>query len=517
MQLQGMVLPLLGIRVSWKFPSFCCPQLGGGIMHAWVNDEFDFLDLNDVRLDRRARLILERFASKPSLSIPAACNSNDAEVAATYRFFDNDKVDDFEILRAHRLASLRRMRDFPVVLLPQDTTEFDYTRPHEIVDGAGPLTYENQLGFHSHVQVAFTAERLCLGVIDSNTWGRDPGEFGKRKQKRTKPIQAKESFRWVLGYEQACEVAAELPNTQIVSIADAESDIYECFAATLPNIDAPRRAEWIIRSCQHNRCLVPNEEHRQLLQALQHRRPLGTVVLDVAYKKGRSKRTATLEVRSGTVTLRPPQRPADQARLPEVKINVVWLRELQPPSGEKPIEWVLLTSLPVDTFEQACLVAEYYSCRWQIEIFFKVLKSGCEVEKLQLETADRIKPCLAMYMIVAWRVLYVTMLGRDCPELSCEAIFAEEEWKSVWTVQRGEPLPKRAPNLGTFLKLLGELGGHAGACWDGPLGPKRLWIGLQRTIDFAMAWRRFGPEAKKFPAQPFPADWSQAIPAPPHI
>ena len=146
-------------------------------------------------------------------------------------------------------------------------------------------------------------------------------------------------------------------------------------------------------------------------------------------------------------------------------------------------------------------MAEYYACRWQIEIYFKVLKSGCQVEKLQLETADRIKPCLALYMIVAWRVLYVTMLGRECPELSCDALFAEEEWKAVWTVQKGEPLPAQAPSLRIFLQLVGALGGHLGQPWDGPLGPKRMWIGLQRTIDFALAWRQFGPEAAKYQAQ----------------
>jgi hypothetical protein len=475
-------------------------------MHAWVNDEFDILDLDDVRLDKRARLILERFACKPGLSIPAACNGKKAEIAGAYRFFDNDKVDDYEILRAHRHATVQRMREFPVVLLVQDTTELDYTRPQEVVTGSGSLTYKTQNGFHSHMQVAFSPERLCLGGIDADTWGRDPEDFGKRTKKQSKPIQHKESFRWVLGYERACEVAAQVPDTRVVSIADAESDIYECFAAGLPAVEAPRRANWIIRACQFKRCLTPNQEHEQLLQTLQHRRPLGTVTVHVSHKKGRTKRTATLEVRSATVPLKPPQRPACQARLPEVTVNVVWLRELNPPPGEEPITWMLLTSLPVDTFAQACLVAEYYACRWQIEVFFKVLKSGCRIEKLQLETEDRLKPCLAMYMIVAWRVLYATMLGRECPDLSCEAIFAEDEWKAVWTVQRGEPLPPRPPSLGTMLKLIGELGGHGGEPWDGPLGPKRMWIGLQRTVDFAMAWRHFGPEAAKFQTRPTAAD-----------
>src|SRR5271167_648777 len=161
-------------------------------MNAWIDDEFATLDLNDLRLDRRARLILNRFASKPSLSIPAACDGVEAEREAAYRFFANDKVDDYEILRAHRQATLGRMASYPVVLLAQDTTEFDFSRPNEVVDEAGPLTYDSRIGLHAHVQVAFTPERLCLGAIDAYIWGRDPGE--KRKQKHAKvPIRAKES------------------------------------------------------------------------------------------------------------------------------------------------------------------------------------------------------------------------------------------------------------------------------------------------------------------------------------
>lgn len=479
-------------------------------MDAWINDEFATLDLNDLRLDRRARIILDRFASKPSLSIPAACDGQEAEREAAYRFFANDKVDDYEILRAHRHATIQRIVAFPVVLLAQDTTEFDYTRPNEIVVGAGPLTYEAQIGFHTHAQVAFTPERLCLGTIDANTWGRDPDEFGKSQKRAATPIQAKESYRWVLGYHRACEVAAQVPDTKVVSVGDAESDIYECFSATLSTEHA-RPADWIIRACQLDRCLVRNEEHHQLLEALQARHALGTFVMEITKKKDRSARTATMEVRSASVMLEPARRPADQPRLPAVKVNVVWVRETKPPAGEKPVEWILLTSLPVDTFEQACLVADYYGCRWQIEIYFKVLKSGCQVEKLQLETADRIKPCLAMYMIVAWRVLYATMLGRKCPDLSCEVIFSAAEWKSVWTVQKQEPLPKQAPSLGVFMKLVGELGGHTGKPCDGPLGPKRLWIGMQRTTDFGHAWRLFGPEVASGPTSKTAPPASHAI------
>jgi len=469
-------------------------------MNAWIDEELATLKLGDLRLDKRAHRILDRFASKPSLSIPAACDGQEAEREATYRFFANEKVDEYEFHRAHCDSTTQRMTAYPVVLLVQDTTEFDYTRPNEVVVGAGPLTYKSQIGFHTHAQVAFTPERLCLGTIDAYTWGRDPEKFATRKQKHAKvPIQDKESYRWVLAYERACEVAEQVPNTQVISVGDAENDIYECFSASV-STEPPRRADWIIRACQLDRCLAANEEHPQLLPALQARRPLGTFVMEITKKEGRSARTATMEVRSTSVTLHRPQRPGGQPRLPEVKINVVGVHETTPPAGEKPVEWVLLTSLPVDTFEQACLIADYYACRWQIEIFFKVLKSGCQVEKLQLMTADRIKPCLAMYMIVAWRVMYATMLGRECPDLSCEVIFSEAEWKSVWTVQKQQPLPKAAPSLGVFMKLVGQLGGHTGKRCDGALGAKRMWIGLQRTTDFGYAWRLFGPEARPRPS-----------------
>jgi hypothetical protein len=471
-------------------------------MDTWIQEELAILDLGDVRLDRRCQQILQRLYSKPSLSIPAA-SATLAEIAATYRFFDNDRVDDFELLHPHRHATLERLRAHPVVLLVQDTTEFDYTRPEEILVGAGPLTLEACSGFHDHVQLAVTPERLALGVIDADIWGRAPEEFGKRKDKKQKPIQDKESFRWLQGYRRACEVAAEAPGTQIISIADAEGDIYECFLAGVPAPEQ-RKADWIIRAAQ-NRCLLPeaepDDEAARLLRSAVAKAPvLGQVVVEVSKKLKRKARTAIMTVQSATVLLQPPQRLG--VKLAPVTINVVLLRESQPPGGEEPIEWLLLTNLPVATFHEAVAIATYYACRWQIEIFFKILKSGCKVEKLQLHTEDRLKPCLILYHIIAWRVLYLTMLGRACPEIPCDAVFAEEEWKSVWTIQQSEPVPTTPPTLAAFLKLVAGLGGHMGRKGDGDPGVQTMWIGLQRTIDFALAWQAFGPDATRANASP---------------
>ena len=469
-------------------------------MHEWIADELATLDLGDVRLDRRCHAILHGLFSKPTLSIPAACGGL-AETTAAYRFFDNDRVDDYELLCPHRDATLKRIRQERVVTLAQDTSELDYTRPEEVVDGAGPLTYETQRGFHLHPLVAFTPQRLCLGVVDAEIWGRDPGEFGKRRDKASKPIEDKESFRWLQGYRRACAVAQECPTTQIISVSDAEGDIYECFLAARAE-PGQRKADWIIRASQ-DRLLIKNPSTedagiRKLRQALTAAPVSGTVELEVAKKLGRRKRTATMTVQSVTVRLKPPDRRTDPPLyLDEVSINAVLVREVEPPAGEEPIEWLLLTNLPVDTFAQAITVVEYYACRWQIEIFFKVLKSGCKVEKLQLETEDRLKPCLMLYMIVAWRVLFVTLLGRECPEMPCDVLFADEEWKAVWAVVKRKPTPSTPPPLAEFLKMVAGLGGHLGRKRDGSPGPQTMWIGLQRTVDFAIAWQTFGPDAAK--------------------
>jgi len=203
---------------------------------------------------------------------------------------------------------------------------------------------------------------------------------------------------------------------------------------------------------------------------------------------------ATVTVRSGSVLLRPPARKG--CKLPAVQVNAVLLAEEGPPAGEEPIVWLLLTSLPVETFTQACQVAEYYCCRWELEIYFRILKSGCKVEELQLEQESRMQAALALYLIVAWRVQFVVMMGREYPDMSCEAVLSEAEWKSVYEIVTGKPAPRKPPPLATMVEMIGQLGGYLGRKHDGPPGPKAMWIGLQRLRDFAQAWDSFGPGTK---------------------
>lgn len=211
-------------------------------------------------------------------------------------------------------------------------------------------------------------------------------------------------------------------------------------------------------------------------------------------RQSRESRQAVVSVRAATVTLRPPYRP--DRKLAAITLNVVLVSEDQPPKGEVPIEWLLLTSLPIETAEAVRLVIQYYCARWMIEVFFRVLKVGCRVEERQFEELDRLLTCLSVYLIVAWRTLYACRLARSCPDISCEAVFEPAEWKATWKIVHREDPPTEAPTLKVMVRMAAELGGYIPRK-KSPPGPQTLWIGMQRVRDFAHCWKLFGPEVRK--------------------
>lgn len=303
---------------------------------------------------------------------------------------------------------------------------------------------------------------------------------------------------WLLSIEQAREQAARCPKTQIVFVADSESDIYDVIAE---GMEEPRTADWIIRSCQ-DRALVDDLREELLSTPVLDRRTITVcgrtakvACEDRGRRQPRKSREAVVEVRATRVTLRAPKRKAGQ--LADATVNAVLVTELNPPEGDVAVEWLLLTSLPIDTVDQVRLVVQYYSIRWMVEVFFKVLKSGCRVEDRRFEELDRLLPCLAVYLIVAWRVPYLCRLGRSCPEISCEAVFEPAEWQSVYQIVRREPPPKVAPKLQEMIRLVAQLGGYVNRKRDDEPGPQTLWLGLQRLHDITLCWQVFGPGARK--------------------
>jgi hypothetical protein len=290
-------------------------------------------------------------------------------------------------------------------------------------------------------------------------------------------------------------------------VADSESDIYDVLAE---GMEGPRAADWIIRSCQ-DRALVDDREDRDVRDYLREGLLAAPVLErrtitvrgrtakvareDRGRRQPRTSREAVVAVRAVTVTLRAPERPAGQ--LAEVTVNAVLVTEADPPEGDAPVEWLLLTSLPIDTVDQVRMITQYYSTRWMVELFFRVLKSGCRVEDRRFEDLERLLPCLAVYLIVAWRVLFLCRLGRSGPEMSCEAVFEPAEWKAVYVVVRREPPPKVAPKLQEMIRLVAQLGGYVNRKREDEPGPQTLWLGLQRLHDIATCWKVFGPGASE--------------------
>ena len=177
--------------------------------------------------------------------------------------------------------------------------------------------------------------------------------------------------------------------------------------------------------------------------------------------------------------------------LPKVSVNAVLLQEENPPEGEEPIVWMFLTSLPIDTLEDILLIVDLYLSRWGIELFFKVLKSGCKIEEVRFQEASRLLACITLYTVVAWRILYSTFIGRICPQLACTVLFDIDEWQSVYaTIEKTKP-PTIPPNLGEFIKMIATLGGYRGRKSDGPPGMKVMWIGMQAMHRLAEGWRAY--------------------------
>lgn len=439
---------------------------------SWAQEELAGAEFGDRRLSARAASLLDTLGAKPTLSIPAAARGW-AETQAAYRFFDHEQVSAQSVLAPHTERTLERARAQRVVLAIQDTTELDFTGKDDI-EGLGPLTYAAQRGLHLHPTFLVTPERVPLGVFDAWLWARDPETFAQSTAHL--PIEDKESVRWLEGYQRLGEVAGELPETRLVYLADREADIYELFVAAT---DSP--VELLVRA-NHDRALLGQGHLRERLAAAP---ALGSVTFALPKAAHRPMRTVTQSLRAARVAIRAPHGKAGLA--PSVTLTALLAEETEPPAGTAPVQWLLLTTLPVECFEQAIELLQWYLCRWEIELLFKVLKSGCEVEKLQLQNLSRLEPAIALYLIIAWRVMLLRMTARHCPELPCDVVFETEEWHAIYIVSQRTPPPDRPPPLDTIVRMLAGFGGFLNRKHDGPPGNKSIWIGLQRTRDFVLA------------------------------
>ena len=447
----------------------------------WAQEELAGAKLGDARLSARLLSLARDFYAKPRAQIPQACGSR-AKAKAAYRFFDHASTTMDAILQSHYEASGARIAAHPVVLAVQDTTSLNYnTQP--AIENLGPIgsRADTWLGLMVHDTMAFTPEGVPLGLVDVQCWARDAKEFGKKHQRKRVPIEAKESYKWLKSVQAAARLQARCPNTMVVSVGDREADIFELFdlARTLPH--AP---ELLVRA-EQNRVLT--EEQGKLWEHLARQPITGFQQLQVPRRNKRPARVAKMAISYARVALKAPQ---IKGKLKPVTVGAVWAREIEAPQGIEPLEWRLLTTCAIESFEQATEKIAWYAARWGIEVYHRTLKSGCQIETRQLGSAERIEACLAIDMVVAWRILHLTKLGREHPDVPCTVYFSEAEWKALLTyINRSAVVPSEPPPLREATRMVASLGGFLGRKCDGEPGTQTLWLGLQRLDDLTAMYQ----------------------------
>ncbi|HNM41716.1 MAG TPA: IS4 family transposase [Giesbergeria sp.] len=443
--------------------------------HCWAAQELATANFGDARLTKRLVHIVADKLANPTASIPLASRSW-AATKATYRFFASKQVAADTIRAAHLDATRARCVAHDTVLVLQDTTELVYTA-HPHTTGLGALDHAGSRGLKVHSALAATIDGVPLGLVYQSVWAR-PAPSKARKPRKRPPQVERESQRWLTTLVEA-QKALPAP-LHLIVVADREADIYPLFIEP-----REQRTDLVIRAT-YNRGLVGGVKLQDVAKTVSWQ---GSRTVSIPGNGSRVARTATVQIGWTSVQLLPPQDYPRPASAPRPTLQLVVVEEREPPVGVKPLRWLLWTSLPVTSWEQAIVVVEAYRARWLIERYHYVLKSGCGVEQVQLETAERLERALAVCCIVAWRLLWLTYQARKRPEVACTEVFARHEWEAlVCTIQGKAEPPAEPPSLREAVRMVAQLGGFLGRSGDGEPGVKTLWRGLIRLEDIAATW-----------------------------
>jgi len=471
---------------------------------SWAAEEFAQVSLGDKRLDARLITLCDRFSDAPESPINQACRDW-AETKAAYRFFQNENVAVEEILAAHRCKTVARANRHKTILAVQDTSYFVYTS-HPKTEGLGKMSlkkgknvkkiYSN--GLLVHTCLAITTEGLPLGLLDQKIFSRKlrPKQVSTGKKYRPNehlPVEEKESYRWLEALAHTHEAMGE---TEVVTVCDREADLYDFFKLS-DQIGCP-----VLVRANANRVINRKSRYAEkgvvkLWEHLRQQPESGSFTIDIPKRskaqhcKEREARTAIVAVRFGSFRLNPPRNNTKHGKehLPDIDMNAVYVLETNPPDSEEPVEWMLLCNLPVTSFEEAYEKVRWYSLRWRIEMYHKVLKSGFRVEACRLEHAERLARYLTVMSIVAWRLFMITLIARTDPDTPCSTLLANHEWKVLFLkTNKKKPLPQKPPSIGDAVIWVAKLGGYLARKSDGPPGTITLWRGWKRLTDLTEGW-----------------------------
>jgi len=398
----------------------------------WAEQEFGGCELGHARRTEQLVKVATNKGRRPSGSYTRACGGDRHAYKGYSRLMNNkrEEISSSSLLGGHRQQTIRRMANEKTALIIQDTMEMNFsTRPH--CEGLGPIG-KNQTGAVSqglkmHSRIATNIRGLPLGVLGTQIYAATPKPKGTGKTDM-RPIEEKESHRWLQTYEDARDISRQIPDVHMVCIGDRESDIFELF-------DQRRRqggAVEILVRAKHNRCL--QDQEKKLFEHMAQGKPDGSVSINVPRqreKKGKPSkpgrpsfpaRTAEVEVRFREITICAPQTPLLKDKNP-ITLSAVYLFEKNPPPGATQIKWMLLTTMQVRSVKQAMKCVRWYCLRWRIEEWHRVLKSGCGVLEHQNQSGESLARAISIDAVVAWRIMLLALLGRELPELPCELLF----------------------------------------------------------------------------------------------
>ena len=459
-------------------------------VQTWVESELAAVSLGDARLDRRFRSLVHDLSRHCGKTLASSFGTL-AELKGAYRFFANDRVEEQAMLAPHIEQSVRRVREHHTVLVLQDSTYLDYSS-REKTTGLNALharkSGKSTKGLLLHNTLAVTCEGLPLGLLDQRFVDRQPFRRGEtqdgpapRLSRLT--IKDKESARWIEVLEAVR--ALDTGETRTVHVADRECDFYEFFR------DARDLGQNLLIRAVSNRAIDKRTRggsaDGRLFDKLAERPSEGNTTVTVQINGTKKYRQATLSIMRMAFSMPAPQNktvPKDGANLPMVPLTAVMAVEEEPPEGETALRWVLLTNLAVEDFDQAIEKVQWYSRRWNIEVFHKVLKSGCGVEIAQLGSAERLRKYIVLESIVAWRLFWLTRLSEHDGNAGCETILSEEEWSLLYRkTHRTREVPVTSPSLADATVWIAKLGGYLDRTSDPPPGVTSLWRGWQRLTD----------------------------------
>ncbi len=464
----------------------------------WEEAELGDAEFGDQRLTKRLVTMVGDIIARPSATLLEACGGNEAKAKGAYRFFSHEEVTMESILKPHYEASLKRCASEKIVLAVQDTTSLNYTS-HVAVEGLGPIGNKSATstrGLHLHSTLLVNTNGTSLGLLDAQCWARDPEDYAQAVERYSLPIEEKESRKWLVSYEATRKAQERLPTTRFVSVADREGDIYELFLEAMKHKGGP---DLLIRVLHQKRRIEidgagegEGERTAHLRDYVQGQPCQGILPIKVPRSGSRRARSTTLELRYAPVRLKPP---GDKRRF-KTPINLwaILAQEPTSPPGQEPIEWMLLTTVPVATVEECAERIHWYTLRWQIEVFHRTIKSGCRIQDRQLGTADSLKNGIAVDLVVGYRVFSLAKLARERGDEPCTIYFEEDQWKALVCFLKRVPRPPSPvpPTLREATRMVGKLGGHLGRKSDGEPGTQVLWRGLQRLDDitwaFVTAW-----------------------------